>query len=284
MDSGARPAALNFGISASRSSQVFGGGGADLGEDVLVVVEHHRLHRIVGQGVGLAVDLPVEQHRREEPAGQAGRFHLAGQVDDLLGGDVGLEGAAAPVVDQGGRLAGADGGADLLLVGVVGEELSVDLGAGVGRVPAGERGAEGCLVTAGQGPRRRAPAPAGCWGGAAGCGRTADTGGARPAGAAARGGGDQRGRHPQRDRCGTSSGPSHELSVLSAALRFPARAIGMGIRAGGLLWPGGSPILKLVSETVSETYRCWRNSTMAGELRQGVEQTKFVRHSSRCCR
>src|SRR5699024_8638979 len=73
-----------------------------------------------------------------------------GQVHHRLVGDVVGQGAAGPVEDQGGGVAGADRGADLLLVRVVGEELDGEGGVRVGLVPGIEGGLVGVLLRAGQ--------------------------------------------------------------------------------------------------------------------------------------
>src|SRR5699024_7264083 len=109
-----------------------GGGRGDrvLLEQRGAVVEDHRLGVVVGHAVLRAVDLTDLADGFD-----GAREHvvdLAGQVHHRLVGDVVGQGAAGPVEDQGGGVAGADRGADLLLVRVVGEELDGEGGVRVG--------------------------------------------------------------------------------------------------------------------------------------------------------
>jgi len=139
-----------------RHELVPGGGhlDADLLEGRLGVVEEDGLGVVVGQGVDLAVDLADLQQGRNDAG--LGVRRRAGDVDDLVVGDVVSQRAARPVVQQGRGVAGADGGADLLLVGVVGEPLGGELGVRMGLVPAVEGVTEGLLGATGEHPRRRA--------------------------------------------------------------------------------------------------------------------------------
>src|SRR5699024_12513728 len=90
---------------------------------------------------------------------------LAGQVHYGVAGHVVGQGAAGPGEHQGGGVAGADRGADLLLVGVVGEELHGERVVGVVLVPGVEGGLVGVLLRAGERPDGQARRGAGATGG-----------------------------------------------------------------------------------------------------------------------
>src|SRR5699024_7650849 len=83
-----------------------------------VVVQDHRLGVVVAHAVLGAVDLADSTDRldgaREDVVDLAGQVHY-GVVGHVVG-----QGASGPVVHQGGGVAGADRGADLLVVGVGG--------------------------------------------------------------------------------------------------------------------------------------------------------------------
>jgi hypothetical protein len=128
------PAALNFGTRAISSFHVFGGC-ADLGEQVLVVVDHHGLDAVVRQRVRLAVHLADRGDRGQEALLDRGVLGEVADVLDRAGGHVRREHPAAPAVDQRGRLLRADGRPDLLLVRVVRELLDGELLPGVCGVP-----------------------------------------------------------------------------------------------------------------------------------------------------
>src|SRR5690625_5980000 len=86
-----------------------------------VVVQDHRLGVVVGHAVLGAVDLADSADRLD--GAREDVDDLAGQVHYGVAGHVVGQGASGPVEHQGGGVAGADRGADLLLVGGVGEEL-----------------------------------------------------------------------------------------------------------------------------------------------------------------
>ena len=151
-------ALLNFGTRAMMSPHDCGGCGADLVEHLLVPEQHDRRHGLDRHRVELAVDRRRPERGREDAVSLISGFcaKKAGHVVDLARVDVALQAAAAPAPDQGRALAGADGGLDLLLVGVVGEQRLVDRRLRVRLVEPRDRVlADVLLRLAGQRPVRR---------------------------------------------------------------------------------------------------------------------------------
>src|SRR5690606_16119535 len=119
-------------------------------EHVVVVVHDDGLGLVVRDGVDLVVDHAGGGHGGQDAVDE-GRGVL-GEVHDRVVRDVLGQGGAGPTEDEGGRVAGADRGADLLLVGVVREVLGGELVDGVGFVHVSDGGGHGLFVASGQSP------------------------------------------------------------------------------------------------------------------------------------